>query len=120
MFFLGIEKPVERRDFKNASSLLAPKHATSPVEAISTPRTGSDPRRRVKENMGAFTPTKLLGRPLVSRLGKFISDVSYPTIAFVAASIKSTPIVLETNGKEREARTLHSIHMTSVPLATNW
>ena len=34
--------------------------------------------------------------------------------------IKSTPIVFEANGKEREARQLHSTHISSVPLTANW
>mmetsp|Transcript_33340 Transcript_33340/g.68042 ORF Transcript_33340/g.68042 Transcript_33340/m.68042 type:complete len:321 (-) Transcript_33340:3246-4208(-) len=120
MFFLGSLKLVERRDLRKASSLEAPKHATSPVLAISTPRTGSEPRRRVKENMGALTPTNRVGPSLFSRVGRFMWEVSCPIMPRVAASMKSTPMVLETKGKDREARTLHSMHMTSVPLATNW
>ena len=42
------------------------------------------------------------------------------TTDFVAASMKSRPIVFEANGKEREARKLHSMHISSVPLTTNW
>ena len=34
-------------------------------------------------------------------------------------SMKSTPTVLETNGTEREARRLHSMTITSEPLARN-
>jgi len=33
------------------------KHATSPVEDISTPSEGSAPGRRLNENCGTFTPT---------------------------------------------------------------
>ena len=57
MFFFGILKFVDTMAFKNASCTSAPKHATSPVDAISTPRMGSAPPSRVKENIGALTPT---------------------------------------------------------------
>ena len=42
---------------RKASCLSAPKHATSPVDAISTPSLGSAPRSLVKENIGALQPT---------------------------------------------------------------
>jgi hypothetical protein len=54
----------------------------------------------VKENMGALTPTKFDGQFLVSKVGKFMSEVSAPTMDLVAASMKSTPIVFDTNGKD--------------------
>ena len=38
------------------------------------------------------------------------------TINFAAASMKSTPMVLEMNGNDRDARRLHSITITSLPL----
>ena len=38
----------------------------------------------------------------------------------VATSMKSTPMVLLTNGNDRDARRLHSITMQSVPFAMNW
>ena len=57
MFFFGILKFVDTMAFKNASWTSAPKHATSPVDAISTPKMGSAPPNRVKENIGALTPT---------------------------------------------------------------
>ena len=38
------------KDFKNASSTFSPKHATSPVEDISTPKTGSDSNNLWNEN----------------------------------------------------------------------
>src|SRR3989338_2695248 len=36
IFFFGIEYPTEINDFKNASLRSFPRHATSPVDAIST------------------------------------------------------------------------------------
>ena len=45
------------RACRKASCTSCPKHATSPVECISTPKVGSAPRRRVNENIGAFTAT---------------------------------------------------------------
>lgn len=56
-FFLGIVIPVERSALRYASYLSLPKQATSPVEAISTPRIGSAPARRPKENWGTLMPT---------------------------------------------------------------
>jgi hypothetical protein len=41
MFFFGSVKAVARSALRYASYLSLPKHATSPVEAISTPRIGS-------------------------------------------------------------------------------
>jgi hypothetical protein len=71
---LGVLAHCHKLTWRNASHISAPKHATSPVEAISTPNVGSAPlqnrfktqvqseqakryRRRVKENIGAFTAT---------------------------------------------------------------
>ena len=34
--------------------------------------------------------------------------------------MKLTPSTFETNGKLREARRLHSMTLTSLPLAMNW
>lgn len=42
---------------RKASCTSLPKHATSPVLLISTPKVGSAPRSRVKENIGALTAT---------------------------------------------------------------
>jgi len=42
--------PTEIRLFKNASLKSSPRQATSPVDTISTPKTGSDPFNREKEN----------------------------------------------------------------------
>ena len=41
------------------------------------------------------------------------------TSSYDTTSMKSTPTVLETNGTEREARRLHSMTITSEPLARN-
>ena len=53
----GSLRPTEIIDLRNASSKSEPMQATSPVEAISTPRIGSAPSSRVNENCGALTPT---------------------------------------------------------------
>ena len=53
----GSRKPTEISALRNASSKSSPRQPTSPVEAISTPSTGSAPSRRVNENCGALTPT---------------------------------------------------------------
>ena len=47
--------------FKNASSMVSPKHATSPVDPISTCKIGSAPVRRAKENCATFIAAKLIG-----------------------------------------------------------
>src|SRR5579863_2660229 len=57
MFFFGGTMPVEMSALRYASYLSLPKHATSPVDAISTPSTGSAPDKRLKLNCGTFTPT---------------------------------------------------------------
>lgn len=44
-----------------------------------------------------------------SKVGRGFSSKFSPIITLVATSMKSTPSVLETNGKDREARRLHSI-----------
>jgi len=75
----------------------------------------------VKENMGAFTPTKEEGRGAVSRPGRSFSPLrSAPTITRVASAAKSQPTVLLTKGVERDARRLHSMMDTSPPFARNW
>lgn len=53
----GSLKVVASRACRKASCTELPKHATSPVLCISTPRVGSAPRSRVKEKIGAFTAT---------------------------------------------------------------
>mmetsp|Transcript_49473 Transcript_49473/g.41783 ORF Transcript_49473/g.41783 Transcript_49473/m.41783 type:complete len:198 (-) Transcript_49473:3622-4215(-) len=87
------------------------KHATSPVEDISTPSEGSAPGRRLNENCGTFTPTN----------GSFccLSHCSTAEgglaliIALVARLVKSMSSTLEEKGIEREARTLVSITLSS-------
>ena len=53
----GTLNPDDTIDVRIASYLSSPKVATSPVDAISTPSTGSAPRSRVNENIGALIPT---------------------------------------------------------------
>ena len=51
--FIGVWDNVildDFNDFKNASSKLSPKHATSPVEDISTPNIGSESNNLWNEN----------------------------------------------------------------------
>lgn len=54
-------------------------------------------------------PMYLEGIMGCSSVGRVDSLTSFPIITFVATSMKSTPRVLDTKGKEREARKLHSI-----------
>ena len=119
MPFLGKRKLDASIALRNASCTVSPKHATSPVDAISTPVTGSAPRSRVKENMGALMPTYLVGRSGPYNAGSRSLDTSNPSITLVAAATKSAPTVLDTNGKERLARRLHSMMDTSPPLASS-
>ena len=44
-----------------------------------------------------------------SNVGRGFSSMVSPIITLVATSMKSTPRVLETKGKDREALRLHSI-----------
>mmetsp|Transcript_8537 Transcript_8537/g.29102 ORF Transcript_8537/g.29102 Transcript_8537/m.29102 type:complete len:217 (+) Transcript_8537:841-1491(+) len=114
MSFLGSLMVEAMRALRKASCTVGPHPATSPVDAISTPSDGSAPRRRLKENMGALTATKPGGAPpgLVATWdGKAIC--SKPHMARVAASMRFTPSVLDANGADRDARTLHSITDTS-------
>ena len=57
IFFSGIRRPTESILFKTASETSSPIHPTSPVEAISTPKTGSAFCKRLKENCEALIPT---------------------------------------------------------------
>lgn len=41
-------------------------------------------------------------------------------MAFVANSIRLTPTTFEMNGKDLEARTLHSMTLISLSFAMNW
>lgn len=54
-------------------------------------------------------PTYPTGCKGVVRSGNACSSRGWFTIIFVATVIKSVPTVLDTKGKEREARRLHSI-----------
>lgn len=54
-------------------------------------------------------PTKSIGIMGLSSEGRLASSKGSPTITLVATLIKSTPIVFDTKGKERDARRLHSI-----------
>lgn len=57
----------------------------------------------VSFNRRTFTPT--MPFPFI----KPICSTSSPMMASVAMATRSTPRVLDTNGKERETRTLHSM-----------
>lgn len=54
-------------------------------------------------------PTKSMGMMGFSSEGRLVSSSGSPTITLVATLMKSTPIVFDTKGKERDARRLHSI-----------
>lgn len=75
--------PVLIKAFKYASNLLSPKHATSPVEAISTPSMKSAPANLEKENCGTLTPT--FPQPENTSTG----CTNSPTITLVAIATKS-------------------------------
>ncbi|KAK5624302.1 hypothetical protein RRF57_000018 [Xylaria bambusicola] len=114
MLLFGILKPVDINALRYASYLSLPKQATSPVEAISTPRTGSAPESLEKLNCGTLTPTE----PGERFVGGY-SVKGTPIIALVAISMRSTPMTFDTKGNERDARTLHSITLMSLSLAMN-
>src|ERR1041385_7373438 len=105
---IGNRKPTEINAFRNASSKLSPRQPTSPVEAISTPRVGSAPERRVKENWGAFTPTYSSSK---KDRNPFLTGSLIKTL--VATSTKLTLHTFDTNGKLLDARRLHSMTCTS-------
>ena len=67
-----------------------------------------------------MTPTYPEGRLRVPMDGNGMSATLSLTMSLAAASMKSTPMVLEMKGKERDARRLHSITITSLPLQMNW
>lgn len=106
--FSGMQNPVLIIAFRYASYRFSPKHATSPVDAISTPNIKSAPASRENENWGTFTPT--FPQPDNTSTGSTFS----PTITRVAIATKSWSNVFETNGKDRETRTLHSITFRSL------
>src|SRR3989344_7665539 len=103
--------PVDKRALRYASVTFVPKHATSPVEAISTRNTGSVPRSLVKEKCGTFTP-------------KYGTDITIgapafcPKMIFIAQSMKLNPSTFETKGKLLEARRFASITSTSGNLSS--
>mmetsp|Transcript_2994 Transcript_2994/g.6274 ORF Transcript_2994/g.6274 Transcript_2994/m.6274 type:complete len:208 (-) Transcript_2994:1868-2491(-) len=113
MLSVGSFMPVESSPLRKESCFVGPKHATSPVDAISTPRAGSAPLSRWKENMGTLIPTKDS-----EKVGNSTSSsCSSPIIARVAVSMKLTPVTLEEKGHEREARRLHSMTLMAPSLA---
>ena len=61
------------------------------------------------KNEQTLMPTYPTGCKGVVRSGNACSSRGWFTIIFVATVIKSVPTVLDTKGKEREARRLHSI-----------
>ncbi len=68
------------------------------------------PDRRENENCGTLTPIRSEWRKRTSSIG----SGSIPTKICVATAIKSWSNVLETNGNERDTRTLHSITFNSL------
>mmetsp|Transcript_6234 Transcript_6234/g.17390 ORF Transcript_6234/g.17390 Transcript_6234/m.17390 type:complete len:217 (-) Transcript_6234:612-1262(-) len=111
----GNLRPADMTESRYASCMSWPKHATSPVDAISTPSVGSAPCRRLKLNRLLLTQQKSRSRSLM-----LAGCTGRPTIARVASSIKLVWNVLLTNGNERDARRLHSITLTSFDLEMNW
>ena len=95
--------------------MLSPRQPTSPVEAISTPETGSAWFSLENENWEHLIPvySRAKGSAVTA------SGLS-PSIAFVASSIILIPITLDTNGKLLEALRLHSITFRESPLERNW
>ena len=61
------------------------------------------------KNEQTLMPTYPTGCKGVVRSGNTCSSRGWFTIIFVATVMKSVPTVLDTKGKEREARRLHSI-----------
>ena len=60
MAFFGRRNPVLNIAFRYASCRLSPKHATSPVLAISTPSVTSAPDRRENENTGTYEKKQII------------------------------------------------------------
>mmetsp|Transcript_26071 Transcript_26071/g.70513 ORF Transcript_26071/g.70513 Transcript_26071/m.70513 type:complete len:225 (+) Transcript_26071:583-1257(+) len=125
MCFWGSLTVEAMSDLRKASCTVGPNAATSPVEAISTPREGSAPRRRLKENMGDLTAQKEERAPpgcsaTCAGMGRSDTDLSSPLgpafMARVAASMRFTPSALEAKGADLEARTLHSMMDTEPSL----
>ncbi len=108
---MGILYPEEARLLQKASKKFSPKQATSPVDCISTPKSGSAPSSCMKENCGTLTPTLNAGTLLLSMKRR----IEPPRIASAPASRRFIPFIFETNGIDLEARTLHSMTITSPP-----
>lgn len=66
-------------------------------------------KHKSKSTFLTLMPTKSVGMMGLSREGRLASSKGSPTMALVATLMKSTPMVLDTNGKERDALKLHSI-----------
>ena len=101
-------------ELSRASSNVSPIHPTSPVELMSTPRTGSAFCRRLNENCDALTPMRSMSKTDFSAFWNGASSMMR-----VAVSMRLRFNTLLTNGKERDARRLHSMTFTSRPLARN-
>ena len=110
----GILRPAAISALLIASARVSPKHATSPVERISTPTVGSAPSICMNENCGALT---------ANCLGSGTSPIPSsfpPRITEAASLIRFAPVALETNGSDLEARRLHSITSTSSLTQRYW
>ena len=115
MFFLGILLPTAIMAESKASLKSSPIQPTSPVELMSTPNTGSALCKRANENWEALIPIQSISNALLSG---FVYGAS--SMIRVAVSIKLRFNTLDTNGKLREARKLHSITFTKLFFAKNW
>ena len=108
----GMEKPVASIAFRYAEYISTPKHATSPVECMSTPCVGSAPGRRLNENCDTFMPTYGIGSSSIGSTG-------CPMATLVASPIMSTFQVFDEKGNERDTRRLHSITFRVSSFAMN-
>merc|ERR1719401_30146 len=114
-FLAGSLKPAEIIAFRKASYCVTPKHATSPVDCISTPSLGSEFFKRPKEK------TETLEATYSMSIGWIVTGLTaIPHITRVAISMKLVLYVFEMNGMDREARRLHSMTLTSLSLQMNW
>ena len=111
----GIFRPAAISALLIASARVFPKHATSPVERISTPTVGSAPSICMNENCGAFT-ANCLGS------GTSLIPSSFPPRITVRRELDQ--VRARRLGDERaatcEARRLHSITSTSSLTQRNW
>ncbi len=99
--------------FRYAFSTFSPKHATSPVESISTPKETSAPFSLENENTGTLTPTQLVFMVSGILIVKLLSKI------WVAIWIRLKFIVLETKGKVLDTLKLHSMTFSLLSLAIN-